>query len=84
MFTCGEQTTAGGGGSFMAIPETGVIGTLGSWLRPDSGYGGSRRRTTLTAGIPAESFTEQVTGFLANTFPEVPSLTDTASRFWYQ
>ena len=36
---------------------------------------------TLMAGIPAESFAERVTGFLANTFPEVPSLAETASNF---
>lgn len=77
---CGEQTTAGGGGSFMAIPETVLSApwAAGSARIRDMAVA---QANTLTAGIPAESFTEQVTGFLANTFPEVPSLTDTASRF---
>jgi AraC-like DNA-binding protein len=77
---CGEQTTAGGGGSFMAIPE--------SVLSAPWAAGSARIRdmaiaqaNTLTAGIPAESFAEQVTGYLANTFTEVPTLAETASHF---
>lgn len=77
---CGEQTTAGGGGSFMAIPES-VLSTpwaAGSARIRDMAVA---QANTLMAGIPAESFAERVTGFLANTFPEVPSLAETASNF---
>lgn len=36
---------------------------------------------TLMTGIPAESFAEQVASYLSHTFPELPSLSDTASYF---
>ena len=77
---CGEETTAGAGGCFMAIPE--------SFLSLPWAAGSPRIRDmaiaqakTLMTGIPVESFAEQVASYLSGTFPELPSLSDTASYF---
>lgn len=77
---CGEETTAGAGGCFMAIPE--------SFLSRPWAAGSPRIRDmaiaqakTLVTGIPVESFTEQVASYLSGRFPELPSLSETASYF---